>query len=90
MGVAETAIWWRDDRRISGCRCTLGCKPMPMARRMALAILRWLTGRSPVLSECLILPMGVMKSEMREKFWCAFSLPCCMYMVAQEVTLHTL
>jgi hypothetical protein len=35
---------------------------------MALATLRWLTGRSPVSLLCLILPKGVMNSEMKEKF----------------------
>lgn len=31
-----------------GCLCTLGIRPSPMARLIALAILRWFTGRNPV------------------------------------------
>ena len=62
------ARFWNAVFRISGCAWTLGWMPMPTARRMARAILRWLTGRRPVSEECLTRPMGVMNSEMMEKF----------------------
>lgn len=55
--------------KISGWRCTLGCKPKPMALLMAFAIFLWLAGRRPVSSRCCMRPMGVMNSEIREKFY---------------------
>jgi hypothetical protein len=52
----------------SGCLCTLGIRPKPMALRMAFAILRWFFGRSPVSLECFIRPVSVMYSDIMVKF----------------------
>lgn len=52
----------------NGCLCTLGIRPRPTALRMALAILRWFFGRSPVSFECLMRPISVMYSDMMVKF----------------------
>lgn len=52
----------------SGCRCTLGISPRPIARRIALAILRWFFGRRPVSLECLIRPVSFMNSDIIVKF----------------------
>lgn len=52
----------------SGCLCTLGMRPKPMALRMAFAILRWFLGRSPVSLECFIRPISVMYSDIIVKF----------------------
>jgi len=51
-----------------GCLWTLGIRPRPMARRMALAILRWFLGRRPVSRECLMRPVSVMYSDVMVKF----------------------
>lgn len=42
--------------------------PSPIDLRMAFAIFRWLTGRNPVVLRCLMRPMGVMYSDIIEKF----------------------
>jgi hypothetical protein len=55
--------------RISGCLCTLGIRPRPIALLTALATFLWLTGLNPVSLECLILPNSVMNSDIMEKFW---------------------
>lgn len=55
--------------RISGCLCTLGIRPRPIALLTALATFLWLTGLNPVSLECLILPSSVMNSDIMEKFW---------------------
>ena len=43
-------------------------RPMPIALRMAFAIFRWLTGRRPVVLLCFMRPIGVMYSDIIEKF----------------------
>lgn len=40
-----------------------------MVLLIALAIRLWLTGRRPVSFECLILPIGVIYSDIIEKFY---------------------
>jgi hypothetical protein len=52
----------------SGCLCTLGIRPRPMALRMALAIFLWFFGRRPVSLECFIRPISVMYSDIMVKF----------------------
>jgi hypothetical protein len=53
----------------SGCLCTLGIRPRPMALRIAFAIFLWFLGRRPVSLECFIRPVSVMYSDMIVKFW---------------------
>ena len=53
----------------SGCLCTLGIKPRPMALRMAFAIFLWFFGRRPVSLECFIRPISVMYSDIILKFY---------------------
>ena len=60
--------------KTSGCLCTLGMSPSPIALRMAFAILRWLTGLRPVWLECFIRPISVMYSDIMVKF-CVLSVP---------------
>lgn len=52
----------------SGCLCTLGIRPRPMALRMAFAIFLWFFGRRPVALECFIRPVSFMYSDMIVKF----------------------
>jgi len=52
----------------SGCLCTLGIRPRPIALRMAFAIFRWFFGRSPVSLECFMRPVSVMYSDIMVKF----------------------
>lgn len=52
----------------SGCLCTLGIRPSPIALRIAFAILRWFFGRRPVSLECFIRPVSVMYSDIMVKF----------------------
>lgn len=53
----------------SGCRCTAGMSPNPIALLIAFAIRRWLTGRRPVSLLCLMRPISVMYSDIIEKFY---------------------
>lgn len=54
--------------RTSGCLCTLGIRPSPMALRIAFAIFLWFLGRRPVSLECFIRPVSVMYSDIMVKF----------------------
>ena len=53
---------------ISGCLCTLGIIPIPIALLIAFATRRWFRGRRPVALECLIRPVSVMNSPSSAKF----------------------
>jgi hypothetical protein len=53
----------------SGCLCTLGIKPSPIALRMAFAIFLWFFGRRPVSLECFIRPVSVIYSDIIVKFY---------------------
>ena len=52
----------------SGCLLTLGKIPIPTALLMVFAIRRWFRPLRPVLSECIMRPVSVVKSDMSAKF----------------------
>jgi hypothetical protein len=61
--------------KTSGCLCTLGMRPSPIALRIAFAIFLWFFGRRPVSLECFIRPVSVMYSDIIVKF-CSVSALC--------------
>lgn len=73
--------------RTSGCLCTLGIRPSPMALRIAFAIFLWFFGRRPVSLECFMRPVSVMYSDIIVKFYIMSVL--CLYGYFVQPTLYS-